>query len=623
MSEINGPGAYARRYRETKSMLANKGRGTTSILRRSDFIDEQVAKGRSKKQALATWKLLRKRSLAPGSTAKRKSRAPRKSPTYGKGQYKALKAKAGGKTHDTFLYKTASGRTKHIPDHAILGFSSYREMQKVYKSGSEKERSSLSKRLHTLMDRREKAAQRAAEKVRQGTAWFSPNGKVITYKEWKKTTMKPNKAKKSRKKKSTTKSTFVARVMRKGRSRAQANSLWKAIQTNKAKGRKKKATPKKRATAKRSTTKRRTTSKRRSTKKASSKRKATKSRKRKQTPKARRAAVRNLKTACKKVSRMKANGSKASSRSRYAYSKSFRKNGKKKSYRKNAAGAQYKMELMNAFRYGGIVTGGMLVHRIASNALNKNLDGMEMFAKSSPGYRSTVSSVIVALIAVPLTVRVLPKHAGVAAAGIMASLLYGLAKDGLAKLDKPELVQAISSYPNADGYAQYSGVGAYYEYSPHQVFSGAGGLGHDGQMLTQAAAGVGEFYEVGPGAQGVEQAAAGLQQMYANGTGEYYATGMEGFGEYESVPYEGGPQPYTYDGLQPNLHSAEQALNVAEAASGLGGHGGGEVLTQAAAGFGGIPLQSEVDPMIRALDIPDSPGGSRAGILAGGDGIFG
>jgi len=57
---------------------------------------------------------------------------------------------------------------------------------------------------------------------------------------------------------------------------------------------------------------------------------------------------------------------------------------------------------------------------------------------------------------------------------------------------------------------------------------------------------------------------------------------------------------------------------VAEAAAGIGG-----MVHQAAAGFGDLPLEQTVQPSIRAMDIPDMPGGSRAGILAGGDGIFG
>jgi hypothetical protein len=159
-------------------------------------------------------------------------------------------------------------------------------------------------------------------------------------------------------------------------------------------------------------------------------------------------------------------------------------------------------------------------------------------------------------------------------------------------------------------------MGAYYEYTPHQVFdSGYNGYG-----------GYGEYFETQP-TPGLEQAAAGfgagLQQMYANPMGEYYAYGLEGVGEYETMPSEAPAAPVAIDnGIMPNLHSAEQALNVAEAAAGFGNNGP-EMLTQAAAGFGDLPLQSTVEPMIRAMDIPDEPGGSRAGILAGGDGIFG
>jgi hypothetical protein len=214
----------------------------------------------------------------------------------------------------------------------------------------------------------------------------------------------------------------------------------------------------------------------------------------------------------------------------------------------------------------------------------------------------------------------------VAAAGMAASLLYEVILTGLKKAKQPMLLEAVSAYPDAQGYPQYSGMGmgSYYTYDTHQVYGGQGGMGsyYETQYvpgLEQAAAGMGQDV--------LMQAAAGmgapqLTQMYANPMGEYYATGAEGIGEYESYAAEsGGGGGYIDDGIMPNTHSAEQMLDAAEAMYGVGNYD--NMLSQAAAGFGDLPLEQIVTPQIRAMDIPDEPGGSRAGILQGNDGIFG
>jgi len=72
------------------------------------------------------------------------------------------------------------------------------------------------------------------------------------------------------------------------------------------------------------------------------------------------------------------------------------------------------------------------------------------------------------------------------------------------------------------------------------------------------------------------------------------------------VPATGG-QVGAYDGILPSLNEAEYALNVAEAAAGLGD----------------LSMQSTVDPVGGSQPIAGAPGGSRAGVLQGGDGIFG
>jgi hypothetical protein len=614
---------------------------------KAEFIREQIDKGRTNKQADATWTMLRKKQGY--ATTKKKQR------TYGKGRYKALKARAGGKSKYTYLYRTKKSNVRHLPDHALLGYKSSAEMRKVYKTGTEKQRASLSGRLQKLQDRRVRASSKASERALKGKSWFSPNpGEVLSFEEWK---MKKNRKKSTRKKKAAprTKAAFVRSQMAQGRTRPQAEASWRMVTGAKKKAKKKttkKRTVRRAATKRTAARKPRKAAKRKSTKRKTRKKvgfaKMTKAQRCKVARRGGRAAARKkygpkgrkraARKPCGPKRRMRANkrGSYAANRKKYSY-KSYasnkRRGTKRKSYRRNASGAQFKLELRNAFKYGLIVTGGVIGHRVATFLLDKyGLSKIDALVTGKGAeYRKLISGAIAAAIMVPVVVRLTPKHAGVAAAGVAASFLHQLIVTGLQKLapQQPMLAEAIGNYANAPGYAQYSGMGAYYEFSPHQVYSGYGefyetvptpgleqaaagmGFGATGQMLTQAAAGYGQLPH--------------LQQMYANSMGEYYATGLEGIGEYEAAPDASvGTPAYTDDGIHPNLNSAEQMLDVAEAAAGVGGLGAsGEMLTQAAAGFGGLPLQSTVNPMISAMNIPDVPGGSRAGILAGGDGIFG
>lgn len=589
----------------TKGAMRPNLRRAGKRVTKTEFVSGQLSGGRSKKQAEAAWK------LASGYYTKKRKAARKKPRTYGKGKYRALTARAGSKKRGTYFYRTKSGNVRKIPDHALMGYASARKMAQVYRTGTDRQRSTLSKKLQAMYVRREKAADRAASSARKGTAWFSPNpgnSEILELEEWQQ--MLRNK-----KKRKTTK--------------AKRNPRGAGARDTKGRFKKKRKTTKrkttKRKTAKRKTTRRKTT-RRKSTRKKVGFAAMTKAARCKAAAKGGRTTARKTRkkgkkrAPCKRYKRNAKGSYLAKTRKK---STAKRNTHKRKSYKRNAQGAAYKDEMKKAFKYGLIVTGGFVGHRVVTNLLDTYV--LTKVAYLNEGtmapYRKLIAGAAVAAIGVPLVVRALPKNAGVAAAGVAASFLYGLIVEAAAKMDSPKVAEAIAAYTNAPGYAQYSGAGAYYEFSPHQVFDGYGefyetqpipgleqaaanGYGNvEGQMLTQAAAGYGN-----------------LTQMYANqGVGEYFAYGAEGIGEYESAPAVGGPGGYTYDGIQPNLHSAEQMLDVAEAAAGLGN----DMLTQAAAGFGDVPLQSTVSPMIRAMDIPDEPGGSRAGILAGGDGIFG
>ena len=71
------------------------------------------------------------RSKKAAAAAKKRARRPR---TYGKGKYRALKARVGPKSRRTYLYRTKTGAVRHIPEHAVLGYPSARALTRARKS---------------------------------------------------------------------------------------------------------------------------------------------------------------------------------------------------------------------------------------------------------------------------------------------------------------------------------------------------------------------------------------------------------------------------------------------------------------------------------------------------------
>ncbi len=595
------------------------------------FIRAQLAKGRSKKQAEAAWKLAHGRRLGAGKKRGRQTR------TYGK-KYKALRARMGPKSRWTYKYRTKKGRVRDIPDHALLGYPSAAALRRAEKHGSEAERRRIARKAAKLYAQRERGAQRQYRRTMAGKGVFVPNAgdEILSFEEWKE--MRPNAtrkqiaaarrnikkaqaarrrkargSKKTTRKRTTKRKTTTRKVTRRKTSKAKRSAAAKKG-WRKRKARRKSGTTKRRA--KRKTTKRRT--KRRGKKRVSmaTRRRISAALKRyhktcrggkKPTRRKRRKTTRRRKPKARWTTARKNQGSYAVNRRRY---------------RRNVGGAEYMTELKNALKLGALVTVGYVAHRALSKVLSEQVLGkIDAFATGTLGkYRGLISSVLTAMIGVPVTVRVAPKQAVPVAAGMAASLIHGAIIEALSMAGQTGAASYLSNYPNAEGSAYGSyytlpGMGSYYTFSPHEVYSGFGqspqltqaaaGYGMTDAQLRQAAAGYGQ-------SPMLTQAAAGMGQAQltqaAAGVGEYVAYGANGIGEYDEVPTFA--QPMSVDeGIHPNLHSAEQALSVAEAAAGVGSSE--------------IPLQSTVNPTVIADPISDLPGGSRAGVFQGGDGIFG
>jgi hypothetical protein len=591
--------------------------------RKAHFVRSQMAKGRSKKQADAAWK------LAHGRHTKRGGRQTRK---YAD-KYKALRARYGPKSRWTFKYKTKKGNVRDIPDHALLGYPTAAAMRRGWTKGTEAERGRIAEKTAKLARRRERDSARTGRRIRRGLGVFSPNAgdEILSFQEWKE--MHPNATRKQK------------AASRRNIKKAQAANRRKRAGKRRPKKRSTKRTAKRRSTKRKSpkrvaagkkaarTRKRRASSKSGSRTKRRTPKRRTKRRGKKRVSAATRGKISR---ALKRYHKTCRGGKKRTTkRRRSPKRRTARRNqgsyaANRRRYRRNVGGPEYMTELKNALKLGVLVTVGYMAHRALTKVLSDQVLGkIDMFATGNMAkWRGLISSVVTAMIGVPLTVRIAPKQAVPVAAGIAASLIQGAIVEALSQAGQAGAAAYISNYPNAEGSMYGSGIGSYYTFQPHEVYSGMGsyyelpamqGMGQS-PMLTQAAAGYGQMTDaqLRQAAAGygqspmLTQAAAGMGQAQltqaAAGTGEYIAYGVSGIGEYDEVPTSHRPMNVD-EGIYPNLHSAEQALSVAEAAAGVGS--------------ADIPLQSTVDPTIIADPISDLPGGSRAGVFQGGDGVFG
>jgi len=585
--------------------------------KKADFVAAQMRKGRSKKQADAAWKLAygagRRKSAAKKKTQRR---------TYGKGQYRAVKARYGTTSRHTYMYKTKRGGTRHIPEHALLGFPSARAMKLAEQKPGGAER--IARKRDNLQRRRARAAEKEAARIMAGKGIFTPNpgAEVYSFEEWKQM-YKSNPKRKTRKKakaksKRPTKAAFIRSQMRKKRTKAQAEAAWKL-----AFGTKKKRTTKRKTTKRRKTAAKRTRKLTKAEKAAISRRNLKKARAAQRKKRGTKRRTTKRKTTKRRVSRaksmtitMRANSTPAQRAAarrniKKAQTARWRKNSSMR-YEANAAQA-FVEDMKGAVKIGAIVVTGYMAHRALTKVLNDHvLAKVETFQSGGLArWRDVIAGILVAAAGVPLAVRVVPRESAAAGAGMAASLLHSLIVTALTEAGQPEVVDYLSNYPNASAPA-WPGIGSYYTFQPRQLYPTAGmgeyySLGPGALTtgeLTAAAAGMGSFAPM--------QAAAGtgaLVTQAAAGQGEYLVYGAEGVGEtYEEVPVSMLPSPID-EGIAPNVHSAEQALNVMEAAAGVG---------QA-----DIPLQSTVNPLQLEVPIGDEPMGSRSGVFEGGGGIFG
>ena len=686
--------SYVRRYSATKSVLRNGGvarrnavdfggfesfGGLPAEAARRDKAEAKEAKAfeaklrKQLKADKAKAKKAKETKMAKGKGGKKKAakkgvkrgakRGAARARTYA--GMKPLRVSVGGKSRRTFLHKTKGGSVRHIPYYALLGFKS----EKALIAAAQKDpkvRARLDKRQASMA----RARERAAERVLKDGDIFTPNTTVIPYSEWSRN-MTPNK--KSPKKKAAKKGARKAKRTPKQIAAAKRN-IKKAQKASAAKRRgkgKKKAA--KKTTRRRAAAKKKTT--RRTTRKAAARkpRKAAKRGGRKAASKRRggkRTKAERRASALKGIRRKKARGGKKAPKGkrmhrnaaaatpnrrrhgRRHYEENRRRHGRRhyaenrRHFRRNG----YMEQLKQGLKVGAVIVGGFLAHKVLTNLLvQQGFSRIAFFqgAGIAP-YQNLIAGVLVAAAGIPLAAKLVKDSAtfNELAGGMAASLLHSAILAVAAKLDTNKTYT-----PYLSGYGEYIATQGYGEYIATQGYGGFGAYQQYGGPFQQAAAGYGAMMQAAAGP--FQQAAAGYGaiQQAAAGTGEYIASGVQGYGEY--IATQGyGDASYTYDGIPGgDLSAAEHALNVAEAAAGLGfgddappdvglqsmvnplnpmnagsvGPGVQQLpiqgLTQGVPGLPGPKATIAATPVDQAMEDATSTG--RRGVLGGGDGIFG
>lgn len=504
------------------------------------------------------------------------------------GPFKSIGFRAGKRSLPTFAYQTKKGRPAKIPLWAILGTKSKRDLEKRLP-----ESKSLQRRVVAVKARRDRAAARLAK---YGD-FFTPNygSDAMMYEENKRKGRKRGKRKSAKRGTARHPRKKLYGAARKAWYKARGLKMPKAARKGSAKRRKASAAPKRR----KSYGKRRTPAQRRATSKMIRVRHGIKRVRHRKAWKNARHAMPN----------MFYNMNPMYEENKVKHRKSRKHRGKRGSYKRNP---DFMAQAKSALMSGAVVAVGFLAHRglsfLVSEQLVKRVDYFDPMKspKAAPWVRAAAGA-LVAVAGIPLSAFAGPKFAKELGAGMAVSLISELVRTVIftQASDSPRLAAAFAGYPDAEGHSFHSmsGVGSYEMMPPG--YAGFGGY-------TQAAAGLGRlggYTQAAAGIGGVTQAAAGV--------GEYFATGVSGIGEYEAVNGF-GTNEVVREGIRPNLLAAERSLSVAEAVAGLGeaeysGSGGG---------VNDAPLESIVDAEQIAAPVLDAPGGSRAGILEGGDGIF-
>lgn len=591
-------------------------------------------------------KMMKAKHSTKRSIAGRKASAKRKQALIGKkyGKYKTLVAKLDGVSMPTYVRKGKKGRLKKVPIWTLAGTKSPREYTAKTRVGSPGFDDKVYKRQQRILAGRRSAA----KKMFKYGGIFTPNEKpsAMSYKEW--SEMTPNKRKARRRGKRRYHANFSAkqraaamknlrkarsklkhggakRKARKGGKRKYARNATGAYAANRRKSRHARVHKKLHGAARKGHLRH-----------AAAELKAYAS----HGPKKRRGVTkRKAKAASRTLSKYVPNEAflgnqmydenrrhgrrkhKRGKKSHHAKMVGYRRNefianrrhkGHRRSYRRNP---DFMATLQDTAKQAFAVAGGIALHRIVTHVVNEQLAKVSALNTGAIApWKDVIGSALVGVAGVfGLSQAGDFAYKREVMGGVFASFLYGLVV-AVAKQAVPTYAgylgehdvggQPGKAYLDFGEYVAASGYGAY-ELQPasgYGEYVAASGFGAPPMLMQAAANGYGQIMEASAGyGQPIMEASAGV--------GEFVMSGIEGIGDYElSGDLTQAQAGYGYyDGIRPDTRSAEMALTTAEAQ----------------AGIGDLPPQSTVMPQMAAQPIEDVSRGSRAGILEGGDGIFG
>lgn len=536
LMELNGPGSYERRYKQTRRLLdrerggmhkakANRPKRKRKLTKRerAEISRKNLRKARAAKRRKATARRAApsKRKTAKRAPARRKTtrhKATRR--TYG-GRYKALKARIGPRSRWTFMHRTKKGGVRHIPEYAVLGYKSPRAL--IRQSMTDKGARRYVARKERLDARREREAERAAARIRAGKGLFTPNraDEVLSYEEWE-DMMRPNRkrrrkaSKKGRRRQTKKQRAASLRNLRKARAARRGKKVTKrrrkkagvstrrrraVVATTKRRRRKgtrrrRKLTKAQRAAISRRNLKKARAARRRggATKRRRKGRKARKLTGRKLVVyvanRRRRRRYRRNNNNETKVTQAAANRRRRRARRNqgaynvnrrrryYTNQGAYNVNRRRRRYRRNQAtmSGDYMSQLKSAMKLGLSVLVGYAGHRATTHLLDEMV--LSKVAALNTGalapYRGLIASAITAAIGIPVAVKVAPKLAVPVAAGMAASLLQGALLAGLVAANQQKIASYLSAYPDAAGRMYGQQLGSYYTFRPHEIFPTSG-----------------------------------------------------------------------------------------------------------------------------------------------------
>lgn len=270
-------------------------------------------------------------------------------------------------------------------------------------------------------------------------------------------------------------------------------------------------------------------------------------------------------------------------------------------------------DVKTVLKVGGIVVGGLVLQKTATRFLSR-IPLLQQYAGSWTASAAGLLSALGTMFLIGKFGSKLPVDKTTLKAGVAAGFVHTLAVDVLMATGQTQALEYLSGVDDAQASAlrqmgeYYSpGMGSYYQLQ---------GFGADCGPMAAACDGFGACPDVsaaacdGFGGPCITQAAAGV--------GEYFVSGGQAVGDYEEVAPEYSPSYVEDEGIMPTLDSAERALSIAEAAAGVGAFGQAQMAASPS-----IDSRSIVYPVMRGATVAEGPAGARSGTFAGQNGIFG